>query len=351
MKKNFIRASVFLLVLFWLFIGVSYVLRPYDDTKDRFAGFNALEKNSMDMVMIGSSPVHPYYAASLAYDKYGFLSYPLATSVQAPCWTEFLVKEALKTQKPELLVIETRMFMREQSEFDKNEQKEVWVRSVTDNVKYSPQRFLAINSKVKGDKEAYWFDIIKYHSLWKIADLSSLKYWNYENKSIYSGFLFVPRVEKQELIVNNEEITDETPIPPEQEKILYEIIDYAKKKNQEVAFILAPYVITEGECKMANYMERIVKEAGCEYINFNKLNEEMDIDYQMDFYNGGHMNIFGTEKYTIYIGKLLQEKYNLPDHRSDEAYASWDSDYEVWRQQAEVTKEQIRQMIEGGTVE
>ena len=351
MGKKIIRCSFFLIIFIYLFLHISYMFRPYSDTKDRFAGFYALEKNSMDMVMIGSSPVHPYYAASLAYQRYGFLSYPIATSVQEPYWTEFLMKEVLKTQKPEVLVIETRMFMRQQSVFDENEFRGECLRSVTDNVKYSPQRFLVINSGVKENKEAYWFDIVKYHSLWKTTEISALKYWNYKNKSIYNGFLFVPKVEKQELIVNNEEITDETPIPPEQEKILYEIIDYAKKKNQEVAFILSPYVITEGECKMANYMERIVKEAGCEYINFNKLNEEMDIDYQMDFYNGGHMNIFGAEKYTIYIGKLLQEKYNLPDHRGDEAYASWDSDYEVWRQQAEVTKEQIRQMIEGGTVE
>ncbi|MFW5676193.1 MAG: hypothetical protein ACOCNL_07930, partial [Acetivibrio ethanolgignens] len=147
----------------------------------------------------------------------------------------------------------------------------------------------------------------------------------------------------------NKEVSDEQAIPAEQEEILYKIIDYAKEKNQKLAFILAPYVISEEECKMANYMERIVREAGCEYINFNKLNEEMNIDYRTDFYNGGHMNVFGAEKYTTYLGKLLQEKYNLPDHRGDEKYASWDTDYKVWREQAEVTKQEIRRIIEGGT--
>ena len=67
-------------------------------------------------------------------------------------------------------------------------------------------------------------------------------------------------------------------------------MEIAKNKNQQVVFILAPYQITEERCKMANYMERIVTEAGYEYINFNKLNEEMGVDYSTGFYNDGRMN-------------------------------------------------------------
>lgn len=349
MNKNMIKSGIFLIAFIWLFMNISYVLRQDSDMKDRFAGFYSLKRNSMDMVMIGSSPVHPYYSASLAYGEYGFVSYPIATNVQEPCWTEFLMKEVLETQTPSVIVIETRMFMRSQILFDANEQKEAFVRNVTDNTKYSMNRICAINSLVNENKEVYWFDIIKYHSNWKHTGLNSLKYWGNKNKSIYNGFLFVPTVENLELTVNNKEVSDEQAIPAEQEEILYKIIDYAKEKNQKLAFILAPYVISEEECKMANYMERIVREAGCEYINFNKLNEEMNIDYRTDFYNGGHMNVFGAEKYTTYLGKLLQEKYNLPDHRGDEKYASWDTDYKVWREQAEVTKQEIRRIIEGGT--
>ena len=314
--------------------------------RDRMMGFYYLEEDSLDMIMIGSSPVHPYWGASLAYKEYGFTSYPLSTDIQQPRVTSFLVEEALKTQSPSVILVETRMFMKTQELYDNNELPTEYFWATLNNFKYSVERAKFINSIEGIEKKLFLFDIMQYHETWKEFTVDNLSCWDWEKKNLYNGFYWVPRVQKLDVIVDNAKIQDEMPIPKEQEKYFYQIIDFAKKRNQKVVFILAPYQITENDCKMANYMERIVAEAGYEYINFNKLNEEMDIDYSIDFYNSGHMNVLGAEKYTRYLGKLLQKKYNLPDHRGDEKYAQWDVDYEVWKQQAEVTKQQIYQLID-----
>lgn len=55
-------------------------------------------------------------------------------------------------------------------------------------------------------------------------------------------------------------------------------------------------------------------------------------DQEVDFHNDNHLNISGGRKVTDYIGKLLVETYGLADHRGDPTYASWDDDWEVYKQ-------------------
>lgn len=339
--KKILKVICFWLIFIYFFINISYVLRRDSDIKDRFAGFYSLSEDSLDMIIIGSSPVHPSWGASLAYGEYGFTSYPISTNVQQPRMTEFLVSEVLKTQSPEVLVIETRMFMHEQAEYDEHGGVESHIRNVVDNVKYSLDRINFINAMVTEDREAYWFDIMKYHSNWKLIGVDALGYWNNERKSKYKGFLFMPEVKRVELLVDNTKINEREPIPKEQEAVLLNIMKYVNDNNQKVLFVLNPYQISEEECRMANYMEMIIEEAGYEFVNFNRMNEELDLDYNTDFYDTGHMNVLGAEKYTRSLAEILEQDYQLPDHRGDAEYGEWNEAYEIWLEQADTTKQEI----------
>ena len=62
-NKTILQAVIFVLLFLAILVPVSYMVRTNGDVKDRFAGFYAEKKDSLDVVMIGSSPVFPYYAA------------------------------------------------------------------------------------------------------------------------------------------------------------------------------------------------------------------------------------------------------------------------------------------------
>ena len=47
-------------------------------------------------------------------------------------------------------------------------------------------------------------------------------------------------------------------------------------------------------------------------------------DYKTDFSDGSHLNIYGAEKTTAYMGEYLTERYEFEDHRGDERYHLWD---------------------------
>jgi hypothetical protein len=52
--------------------------------------------------------------------------------------------------------------------------------------------------------------------------------------------------------------------------------------------------------------------------------DRIGIDWENDFYDkGDHVNVFGAEKITAYLGEYVLKNYGLEDHRGDPAYRSW----------------------------
>ena len=164
--KEFLQAAVFVLLFLAILLPVSYMVRTNGDVKDRFAGFYAEKKDSLDVVMIGSSPVFPYYAAPKLWGEAGIAMYPLSTNVQRPAAMRYLMEEAEKTQSPALYIFEMRMFTMEEAGLMENM---AYTRGVTDNLRYSPQRIRTIQGLVPEDDEegrlSYYIDIMKYANL------------------------------------------------------------------------------------------------------------------------------------------------------------------------------------------
>lgn len=85
--KEFLQAAVFVLLFLAILLPVSYMVRTNGEVKDRFAGFYAEKKDSLDVVMIGSSPVFPYYAAPKLWGRRGLrcILFLPTCSVLPPC--------------------------------------------------------------------------------------------------------------------------------------------------------------------------------------------------------------------------------------------------------------------------
>ena len=102
-RKDFIKSVIFIGIFLLALLPVSYIVRTNGDVKDRFSGFYAEKEDTIDIVMIGSSPVFPYYSAPMLWGETGIAAYPLSSNVQRPAAMKYLVKEAEKT----LLILQT----------------------------------------------------------------------------------------------------------------------------------------------------------------------------------------------------------------------------------------------------
>lgn len=345
-KRQALKAVVFVLIFLFLLRSVTYMLRTNGTIKEIFVGFYAEPKDTIDVVMIGSSPVYPYYIAPKIWGEHGITCYPLSSNQQRPRAAVYLVEEALKTQSPKLFIFELRQYAYDESMMTENM---AYTRGVTDNLKYSVNRINLINDMVSewSERYTYYFDIFKYHSNWKTIILpDQYTALFYERKHPLKGYELNTDViagEGQDY----SKLTETMQIPAEQEEMLYRLLNYLKENDLEALFLVSPMKMDEEMQKKYNYMEGIIAQYGYRYLNLNDYYEELDLDFATDFYDGGgHTNILGAEKCTEFLGRYLAEYYNIEDKRGDDKYDSWQVSYEYWQECRNEGMETVERNIE-----
>ena len=120
-----------------------------------------------------------------------------------------------------------------------------------------------------------------------------------------------------------------------QETYLQKIIDYTKKNDIQLFLMVAPYITTDENELVYNRVREIAEMNGIDFNSTNYDYEKMGLDFETDFYDFSHLNYWGASKFTSYLGQELKSRFELPDHRGEEAYESWDRDYENIQKLAE----------------
>lgn len=350
--RELAKSIVFIIIFLFLLRTVSYIVRTNGPVKDRFSGFYAEPKDTIDAVFIGSSPVHPYYCTPKMFNDYGIAAYPLSSNLQRPAAAKGLMDEVYKRQDPELFIFEMRMYLADDHNMTNNMS---YTRGVTDNLKYSYNRVKVIDKMVRqnendSDKEpldSYYFDIMKYHSNWGMLFIPyEWRNWRYTAKDKYKGYEFKDTVGPC-TYTDESGITETEDIPPEQQQNLDELLSYLKEHDQDALFVISPYLETEDDKKKINLLERTVEDAGYDFVDLNEHVTEMGLDYQTDIADYGmHVNSVGAEKCTDYFEKYLDENYDLPDHRNDKKYSSWGKSYSDWLQKMNEEKQTIKTRID-----
>ena len=314
-RKQLLRAAIFILLFILMTTGLTYMLRTNGDVKDRFTGFYAEPDNSLDVIAIGSSPVYPCIATPLLYHDTGIRLYPLSSHMQRPVATPFLIREARKTQSPELFIIEIRMFAAKDEDLRTNM---AHTRGVTDNLKYSANRIRTVHAMTQGEEDplSYYLDIFKYHSNWK-----TLIFWEQLRDVFYTwpddlkGYVTEDSVgpcDPEDV----SEITDILPIPAEQEAALEEVFRELEKGGEKALFILLPYACSAEDQQKFNRIQQLVTENGYDFLNMNTVSDGPFLDFSMDYKDyGNHTNALGAAKVTEYLTQYLEANYDLPDHR------------------------------------
>lgn len=341
-KKQILKTIIFIIGFLFILQTLTYVIRTNGGVKDRFVGFYGEKKNTLDVVMLGSSPVYPCYSGAKIWGEYGLTFYPLSSNMQRARATLPLVREIRKTQNPGLFIFELKQFTADERDMGGDM---AYTRGVTDNMKYSLNRIDTINRMVadKSERYTYYFDIFKYHSNWKTLVLpSQLACWRYERLEPLKGFEFNEGYRPTEYVDYSAD-TRTTAIMSDNEMQLRELLYYLKENELQALFILTPYAYEfEEKQQNFNYMEDIIQTYGYEFLNLNNHLEEMGFDFATDFYDGGvHTNAIGGEKCTEFLAAYIKGHYTFTDKRGDKAYQSWDDSYALWSQRMEAARAKI----------
>ncbi|HBA68342.1 MAG TPA: hypothetical protein DCZ40_03180 [Lachnospiraceae bacterium] len=345
-RRQAVESIIFIVLFLYLLMTVTYIIRTNGDVKDRFTGFYAEKDDTIDVAMIGSSPVYPYYAAPMMWGEYGIRAYPISTNLQRPVAAVGLLEEIRKTQSPSLYIFEMRMYTAREMDLTNNM---AYTRGVTDNMKYSWNRIKTINAMVDdvSERYTYYFDIFKYHSNWKTMVLpEQLACFRYEKPDDQKGYVMTDEVGPCEE-VDTSDITERLPMPEFQEECLRNLLDYLKENELQALFILSPTVMEEEKQKMYNYISDIIEDSGYAFVNMNDYNEEIGLDFSSDFSDyGGHVNAAGAEKCTAFLSRYIVENYGIKDRRDEAGSDSWDAAYRQWQEELGEAKKTIAERIE-----
>ena len=331
MKKSIIRIICFMLILGIALLYVNHILKfkYYDGIYD-MTKFYELEDDTVDVLVLGSSHAFENFNTGVLWDDYGIVSYVLSGASQ-PMWnTYYYLKEALKTQTPELIVLEGYCLYQYQEFMDDS----VIIKN-TYGMKWSEDKLNAI--KISSPKER-WNEFIlgytRYHA--RYPELSKEDFYKNQGNAVFNdwkGFecnMVTTALESMDVT----EIDGRSPLYWKAEEYYRKTIELAQENNIPIVVVIAPYAGINGdEESLFNTASDIASEYGVNFINCNLLLNEIGIDYTTDTADAGHLNYKGNQKFTHYVGALLKDNFAISDRRGEIDYVSWQRNADYISQQ------------------
>lgn len=292
--------------------------------------FYELQKNSVDVLFIGSSSSFWGISPMYMWRDYGITSVMRASFMLSPVVSELYLKESLEYQTPKLVVINPQAAF---SEYNYDAYEGSLSNSLSFE-KFSVNKLSAIydiyrDSRYKIGLHELMFPIFRYHSRWSELSIYDNDNSKYLNGSRTRGQYMVPTIKEltfQEKMIPTEE---KTGFAPESERHYKNMIEYCIDKKIEVALLVLP----RQDWNYANHnaLQKLADEYGIEFIDLNviEIRETLNLDYSFDYYDSTHLNVFGSEKAAAYLGGFIQERFGIADRRAESAIADkWNEDLE-----------------------
>lgn len=261
-------------------------------------------KDSLDVIIVGDSLTYSSVSPLQLWKAHGFTSYVCGQWGQKIIETEDMLKTALRKQKPRVVILETDVLFRAQMD----------ARHLNDGIETGLK---------------YYMPVFRGHDIWK--SLVMKKEYKLEN---YKGFVLRTDVKPYEkgdyMKKNKKEVKLQDTVLTHMENI----INLCEKSGAELVLLGTPSPLNYSYSRSKSVSE-YAREKSLVWLDMNYLLKEIGINWKTDSLDeGDHLNFSGAEKVTKYLGKYLSDKYKLPDHRGDSAYASWTKESLVYEEKA-----------------
>lgn len=280
-------------------------------------------KNSVDLLVMGSSHAYEGISTSALWKESGIAAYNLCGSAQ-PIWnTYYYMKEALKTQTPRVIVLDV---------FKVVDISDAYA-PLTDTyrntmgIKSPLHRWQSVLASTDnwGDRLSCFFGWPIYHTRYselKKDDLMrQIEGVDYVNFKGYVGNVNKPG---DQVLPDTSADKSLAPLPPKGEDYLRRCIALAKEHDIPIVLTVVPHIISAAPYQpMYNSIAKLAQEEGVPFWDFNANFAEtglVDVEHIAD---EQHLNVTGASLFATFLANRLRETYDLPDLRGDPAYDSW----------------------------
>ena len=294
----FILAFTLLLSLTWL---LGWLLMPQrKEYGSLWEQYLQEDRNSLDAVFFGSSVVYCDVAPAWIWEESGLRCWVMAGPEQTMSLTYYYIKEALKTQQPQMVVVEATALL-----FEKYQN---YSRANISAMPLSISRLSAVfRAAEPAERKGLLFPLYNYHSRWTEAEWAQLEEHLRPSRDSMAGYTPLGRSLPQTQRINRDRVLVEETYR-ESIKWLGKIGKLCEGKGIRLLVYLSPTAarlpteITERIGEDARKLE-------IEFWDLSDLAQELGIDYDCDWYDPLHFNIDGAEKFSRWWGNTLASEF------------------------------------------
>lgn len=338
-RKFIFRVTVFLFALIFTLYELSLLFMPksfFDvayPSASSVLGFYKLPKDSVDVLFLGSSHAIAGFDTQELYDNYGIRGYTLGSGEQNVLVSYYYLMEALKTQKPKAVVLDTLMLF----PFRKNKllySSTASSESAFNYIKPGINKIKAIMEMDKYDDELTACDLLlpffRYHERWDELDRYDLMIWDKYSTFGLHGYKLkygnIAGEDHEYAPFDKNDSNEKTVIAEHVMGYLDRIRETCERNGIKLFLVKTPSNKTGIE--EYNALQEYSDKYGIRYIDFNEkeIYNRMGFDFSTDMKDIGHANYLGALKITDMIGEELLAD-GIPSNGKD---SEWEKTEEIY---------------------
>lgn len=284
-------------------------------------------KNSIDVLTVGTSLAYAGINTNVLWSEYGIAAYNLCSAEQ-PYWVSYyVIREALKTQSPKVLLLDAKP-----SIYTRDYSKRGRTILSTYGIKGVENRIGAMLACVENPQDAvgYILGIPQVHSNYEDVTVSDfLPLDNGGRSSNWKGYIEVDEVEhhqKPSLVWTSTKRN----MNEREEEYVRKIFELCEEEGIEVMLVGFPNPDYASDHMYYNALWEVASEYGITGINYNDPDLKYGLRYSSDFADWQHLNVKGSMTFSRRLGADLLERYELQNHREEEKYESYELCAQEW---------------------
>lgn len=277
----------------------------------------------IDVLILGSSQTFAGIQPICLYEEFGITSFNWGNSVQSPIVAYAKLRDAKSRHDIKLVILAaTQLF----SDYEVDNTKvEPSIRKAIDSMRWSRYKASAVLDIAKRSKQqsviSYMFPFLRYHSRILEIDEKSFEfsYFREPLPPITMGAYAKESIVELEYPEDWMKKENGLKSASEDSVVLFnKIVNYCKNNNIEILLVRTASC-SGWSYEFTNTVSNYSASKGIHFIDCNTpdLANEIGIDPKTDFYDPGHLNIGGAWKTSLYLGKYIQDKFNLNDWRTE----------------------------------
>ncbi|MCR5419824.1 MAG: hypothetical protein K6E98_02315 [Lachnospiraceae bacterium] len=341
--KRILSVLVFLIILFFALRKCTMLL---EQKSSRIKYTDFIEGDTeYDCYLMGTSIMLNSVLPMELWKDYGISSYNFGSSNCTPAEDYYILKEAVRYKKPKLVVIDL-MGVKEFNDIGNG--KYMWTAVEAQHTQFDIFPFT--DTKVEAvedlfdiyeDRNDFLWSFIMFHNRWNELEEQDFNYRNMLNveKGALTNLGSFGKA-SESVIMDDIEVD----LAGVNYDYFIKIVEFCEKQHIEVLGLYLPHPVEELNVRVANSLEKVAqKYDNLEYVNMLNMDiHDLYTDYTID---NLHPNMSGALKSTAYVGKYINENYDLADHREDPSWLLAEKKYLDFKRENLIKQEELEDYL------